>query len=77
LARPVLASEPQERRATMKVSVDADLCTGCGLCEEMCPDVFEVDDIAKVKVNPVPEAAESSCREAADGCPVDAISVES
>jgi ferredoxin len=73
----MLASAPQERRTVMKTIVDEELCTGCGLCEEVCPDVFEVDEIAKVKVNPVPEDAEDSCREAADGCPVDAISVES
>ncbi|MBN1320939.1 MAG: 4Fe-4S binding protein, partial [Thermoleophilia bacterium] len=22
--------------------VDPDLCTGCGICEDICPDVFEV-----------------------------------
>ena len=37
----------------MKVKVDADLCIGCGLCTETCPDVFEMDEdqgVAKVKV---------------------------
>ncbi len=24
--------------------VDPDLCTGCGICEDVCPDVFEVGD---------------------------------
>ena len=24
----------------MKVRIDQDLCTGDGLCEEICPDVF-------------------------------------
>ena len=24
----------------MKVWIDQDLCTGDGLCEEICPDVF-------------------------------------
>jgi len=26
----------------MKAAVDKDLCTGCGLCEDTCPEVFEV-----------------------------------
>jgi len=62
----------------MKVVVDEDLCTGCGLCEETCPDVFELgeDEIAHSKVDIVPEDQEELAREAADGCPVDAISVK-
>ena len=61
----------------MKAAVDADLCTGCGLCEHVCPEVFELkDDIAVVKADPVPEAVEKACREAAEDCPVEAISIE-
>ena len=31
----------------MKVSVNADECTGCGLCANTVPDVFEMaEDIA-------------------------------
>jgi len=60
----------------MKATVDKELCTGCGLCAETCPDVFEmIDDIAKVKVNPVPASAEGSCKEAAEGCPGEAIKI--
>ena len=33
----------------MKVKLDAELCSGCGPCEEICPEVFEiVDDVARV-----------------------------
>lgn len=28
----------------MKAVVDKDLCTGCGLCEDTCPEVFEMKD---------------------------------
>jgi len=60
----------------MKAVVDEDLCTGCGLCEETCPDVFVLgDETATVKVDVVPEEAEASCREAAEGCPVEAITL--
>jgi len=61
----------------MKAIVDESTCTGCGLCEEVCPVVFElVDDIAKVKTDPVPTEEEDNCREAAESCPVDAIAVQ-
>lgn len=61
----------------MKATVDENLCIGCGICEAVCPDVFElVDGIAKVKVDPVPAEAEADCREATESCPVEAISLE-
>ena len=61
----------------MRAIVDEETCTGCGLCEETCPDVFGlVDDVAKVKVDPVPGEHEDACRDAAEACPVEAIAVE-
>lgn len=61
----------------MKAIVDKDTCTGCGLCPDACPEVFEMgDDTATVKVDVVPATAEASCREAMEGCPVEAISIE-
>ena len=63
----------------MKAIIDAEECTGCGLCEETCPEVFEMnedEDVAVVKVTPTPPEAEGTCREAVDGCPVDAITIE-
>ena len=62
----------------MRATVDQDACTGCDLCPDICPEVFELGDDSKafVKVETVPPDAESSCREAADTCPVEAISIE-
>ncbi len=28
----------------MKVWIDQDLCTGDGICAEICPDIFEMHD---------------------------------
>lgn len=59
----------------MKATVD-DSCIACGLCVDVCPEVFKMPDgaeIAEVIVDEVPEADQGACREAADGCPADAI----
>ena len=61
----------------MKAKVDEGACVGCGLCADTCPEVFEMDGgVAKVIVDGVPADAGASCREAADGCPVEAISLD-
>ena len=61
----------------MKAVVSAELCTGCGLCADTCPDVFEMkDDKAIVKTADVPEGAVECGKEAAANCPVEAITVE-
>lgn len=61
----------------MKASVNED-CIGCGLCEGTCPDVFSVGDdgVAHAIEEDVPADAEDSAQEAADNCPVSAITVE-
>ena len=61
----------------MKATVDAAICIGCGLCTNICPEVFEMNgDIAVVKGGLSPENAEASCKEAADSCPVTAIQIQ-
>ncbi len=61
----------------MKVTIDKDACTGCALCEDTCPDVFEMqEDIAVVKVDPVPEGSVDSCKQAVEDCPSEAIKIE-
>jgi ferredoxin len=52
--------------------VDVDLCTGCELCVETCPDVFEMEDDVAIVSNPE-SASEEEIQEAIDNCPVEAI----
>jgi len=58
----------------MHVEVDEN-CIGCGLCVELCPEVFEMNDqdLAVVKISEVPDEHADACREAEEECPSEAI----
>ncbi len=76
----------------MRVWIDQDLCTGDGLCAEICPRVFTLldDGLAYVTVDgrvlndpggsdgvaDVPADAEDAVREAASECPGECIYIE-
>lgn len=61
----------------MRAHVDEDLCIGCEACEDVCPDVFRVEDdgISHVIREEVGPELYDCVRDAADGCPTDAISI--
>ena len=58
----------------MKATVD-ESCIACGLCVSVCPEVFEMgdDDLAHVKLDPIPAEHQEATKEAAEGCPTDSI----
>ena len=57
----------------MNVMIE-DGCVSCGLCIEICPDVFEMgEDTAVVKISPVPEQFVKDTIDAAEQCPVEVI----
>ncbi len=66
------------KEVKMRVRVEHDLCTGDGICEEVCPEIFEVreDGLAYVKDEDVPEDLEDAVKEAAEQCPSEAIIIE-
>lgn len=61
----------------MKAVVDRELCIGCGLCADTCPEVFAMmdDGYAHPIADPIPHEEYDCVREAADICPVEAITV--
>ncbi len=62
----------------MKVKVDHELCSGDGICADICPEVFEMndDDQANVIVDVVPTEAEDAVKEAAEDCPESCIEIK-
>jgi len=57
-----------------KVTVDESSCVGCGLCEQNCPNVFEMKDDGLAHVKSFTDAG-CNLAEVADQCPVSAIKV--
>ncbi len=60
----------------MKAFVKKDDCIGCGMCVDVCPEVFEIgaDGFSEAVGNP--DAHPDKTYEAAEICPVNAIEVE-
>ena len=58
--------------AITKVWIE-DGCTSCGLCEDTCPEVFIMEDLAEVKDGIDPSKYEDGIIESAEGCPVEVI----
>ena len=59
----------------MKAIVN-DSCIGCGLCAGTCPLVFTMGDDGLAHGAEVAANQENAAREAQEGCPVGAISLE-
>lgn len=62
----------------MKAYVDKDGCIACGLCADVCPEIFEMEDDGKAGAseNEIPENLITSAKDAEEGCPVSVITVE-
>lgn len=51
-------------------------CISCGLCEEICPEVFKVEDVANVIEGVNYNDFEDGIKESAENCPVEVIKYE-
>jgi len=60
-----------------RVTIDTDECIGCGSCVELCPEVFELDEIAGKAEVKLPEGGDEDCIEdAISTCPVECIHLD-
>jgi len=60
----------------MNAMVNQGACDGCGLCEEICPDIFRMEKgKATIGVVQIPPDRVFSCYLTAQRCPVQAIVV--
>lgn len=77
-------TENKKQQLKFKVVVERDKCTSCGSCEDLCPELFELDEggivhiigSERVENNDVIEMEELECSlDAAESCPVMIIHV--
>jgi len=58
------------------VSVDKDVCIGCGLCTSICSEVFELGDDGKSQIIKGADTSLSCVAEAESQCPAGAIEID-
>ena len=60
-----------------RVLIDEEECIGCGSCEEICPEVFVLnEDTEKAEVINPEGGPEDLIEEAIEACPVECIQWE-
>jgi len=58
------------------ISIDKTKCIGCGTCEAMCSDIFEIiDGKSKVKKDKLEDKDIKCATEAEKACPTQAIKI--
>lgn len=62
----------------MKVEINKEACIGCGACQMIAPEVFEINDdgVSTVLTEEIEKDLEEKVNEAVDSCPTSAIKVE-
>ncbi len=59
-----------------KVWIVEEDCSGDAICEDICPEVLEVNDIAKIKEGVDLDEYEEKIKEATEECPTECIEYE-
>jgi len=58
-----------------KITIDENLCSGCGTCESLCPECFKLGEDFKAHV--LKESCDHcNLKEVVEDCPMGAISYE-
>ena len=59
----------------MAVTIDEETCIGCGVCESVYPDLFELGADGKANVKSIPNYDKSLAQDASSQCPVNCITL--
>lgn len=71
-------TEDKQAGIPRKIKIDRELCCGYGVCKEICPQVFDLDEagIVVLLTDTIPEGLEEETVDAADACPQLVITFE-
>ncbi|MFH1233331.1 MAG: ferredoxin [Patescibacteria group bacterium] len=58
----------------MTITINNNLCVGCGACESLCPNVFKINKQGKSEV--ISQSDFVCAKNAAESCPGQAIEVK-
>lgn len=64
-----------EEGTGMTITIDTSRCIGCGMCAYAAPEVFRIVGKYSTVTAPPEKGRESRVRDAANGCPVNAIAI--
>ena len=56
--------------------IDLSDCILCGVCQDVCPEVFRLNDAGYIEVTEMPDYPRSCVDEAIKNCPADCIAWE-
>jgi len=73
-----MASGEAASTVRLRVVANRGSCCGYGVCAEICPEIFALDDngIVTLKSEWVVEGLEAKAREGAQACPQSALAIE-
>lgn len=73
-----MASQDVASPVRLRVVANRSACCGYGVCAEICPEIYGLDDngIVVLKTEWVPSGLEEKAREGAQACPQNALIVE-
>lgn len=67
-----------QKSPVFRVIVDRSRCCGYGLCAQLCPEVYKLDENGLVFVDSeiIPGGLEEEAKEGAAACPAEALVLE-
>lgn len=67
-----------EKSAALRVIVDRSRCCGYGLCAQLCPEVYKLDEngLVYVESESIPSGLEEEAMEGAAACPAEALIIQ-
>lgn len=62
---------------TLKASVNKNTCIGCGICIDICPNIFEFDPqgLSEATIATIDPSLGNCAKNAAKACPTNAIAI--